>query len=29
MPVPDVQLFVRGNGVVVSSNSDTYVAGRG
>jgi hypothetical protein len=29
MPVPDAKLFVKGNGVVVSSNSDTYFAGRG
>jgi hypothetical protein len=28
VPVPDAKLFVKGNGVVVSSNSDTYFAER-
>jgi len=25
MPVPDSKLFVKGNGVVVSSNGDTHL----
>lgn len=29
MSVPDAKLFVTGNGDVVSTNSDTYIAERG